>query len=115
MSEEYTNNVVDLSAFRKQKEKERAEKERLEKEQQQREEIEEMRIVLINIMEQLGADPSRTGSIFYAPMPDEQFYSHYTFDSGYNDDGYYESTWEWDSFREDDEYYFSDRDTDEDE
>ena len=53
--------LVDLDAFRKQKEKEEAERLRLEKEQQERDEIEQMQIVLVNIMEQLG-DPTRTGS-----------------------------------------------------
>ena len=62
MSEEY-DNVVDLSAFREQKIREQAEKERLEKEQQDQDDIEQMRIVLINIMEQLG-NPEATGSEF---------------------------------------------------
>tara|TARA_A100001015_G_scaffold321619_1_gene453482 strand:+ start:5523 stop:5846 length:324 start_codon:yes stop_codon:yes gene_type:complete len=97
MSEEYDDNVVDLAAFRKQKKEEEAEKERLAKEQEQLEDIEYMRYLLGNIMENLG-DPTKTGSLFYVPMSDGEFNSYYTFESGYNDEGYYESTWEWDGF-----------------
>ena len=50
MSEEYDDNIVDLAAFRKQKEEEKAEKERLEKEQEELEEIEYMKYLLGNIM-----------------------------------------------------------------
>ncbi len=104
MSEEHDDNVVDLAAFRKQKEKEEAEKLRLEKEKEELEDIEYMRYLLGNIMENLG-DPTKTGTLFYVPMSDEEYNSYYTFESGYNEDGYYESTWEWDGFadREDDE------------
>ena len=104
MSEEYDDNVVDLAAFRKQKEEEEAEKERLLKEREQLEDIEYMRYLLGNIIENLG-DPTKTGSLFYVPMSDGEFNSYYTFESGYNDEGYYESTWEWDGFAdpEDDE------------
>ena len=89
MSEEHNDNVVDLAAFRKQKEEEEAEKLRLEKEQEELEDIE--------YMKNLG-DPTKTGTLFYVPMSDEEFNSYYTFESGYNEDGYYESTWEWDGF-----------------
>ena len=94
MSDE-NNNVVDLAAFRKQKELEEEEKARIQQEVDDEEEIEYMRYLLGNIMEQLG-DPSKTGSLFYVPMSDEEYNTHYTFESGYNDEGYYESTWEWD-------------------
>ena len=97
MSEEYDDNVVDLAAFRKQKEEEEAEKLRLEKRQQDEEDIEYMRYVLGSIMENIG-DPTKTGTMFYVPMSDEEYNSYYTFESGYNDEGYYESTWEWDGF-----------------
>ena len=96
MSDE-NNNVVDLAAFRKQREDEEAEKIRLEKEAEELEEIEHMRYLLGNIMEQLG-DPTKTGSLFYVPMTDEDYNNYYTFESGYNEDGYYESTWEWEGF-----------------
>ena len=112
MSDEYVDNVVDLNAFREQKEREQSEKERLEKEKQEQDEIEQMRYLLNNIMEQLG-EASLTGALFYAPMPDEEFYNHYSFESGYNSDGYYESTWEWDGPLTDDENYFTDRDSNE--
>ena len=72
MSEEYNDNVVDLAAFRKQKEEEEAEKLRLEKEQEELEDIEYMRYLLGNIMENLG-DPTKTGSLFYVPMSDEEY------------------------------------------
>ena len=97
MSEEYDDNVVDLAAFRKQKEEEEAEKLRLEKRQQDEEDIEYMRYLLGSIMENIG-DPTKTGTMFYVPMSDEEYNSYYTFESGYNDEGYYESTWEWDGF-----------------
>jgi hypothetical protein len=97
MSEEYNDNVVDLAAFRKQKEEEEAEKLRLEKEKQDADDIEYMRYLLGSIMENIG-DPTKTGTMFYIPMSDEEFNSYYTFESGYNDEGYYESTWEWEGF-----------------
>ena len=101
MSEEYNDNVVDLAAFRKQKEEEAAEEERLKKEQEELEDIQYMQYLLGNIMEQLG-DPTKTGTLFYVPMSDQEYGSYYTFESGYNDEGYYESTWEWDGFNEED-------------
>ena len=104
MSEEYDDNVVDLAAFRKQKEKEEAEKLRLQKEQEELEDIEYMRYLLGNIMENLG-DPKKTGSLFYVPMSDDEYFTHYQFESGYNEEGYYESTWEWEGFAEEDFYY----------
>ena len=101
MSEEYDDNVVDLGAFRKKKEEEEAEKLRLEKEQEELEDIEYMRYLLGNIMENLG-DPTKTGSLFYVPMTDEEYGHHFSFESGFNDEGYYESTWEWEGFAEED-------------
>jgi len=103
VSEEY-DNVVDLNAFREQKLREEAEKERLEKEQQDYDDIEKMRIVLVNIMEQLG-NPEQTGSIFYVPMTDDDYFSHYQFDSGYDDNGDWYSTWEAEGFDEEDYLY----------
>tara|TARA_B100000902_G_C26579472_1_gene560439 strand:+ start:139 stop:468 length:330 start_codon:yes stop_codon:yes gene_type:complete len=104
MSDEYDNdNVVDLNAFREQKLREEEEK-RLEKEQQDYDDIEQMRIVLVNIMEQLG-NPERTGSIFYVPMTDDDYFSQYQFDSGYNDDGDWYSSWEAEGFNEEDYFY----------
>ena len=103
MSEEL-DNIVDLSAFRKQKEEEEAEAARLKKEL---EEIEYMKYLLSNIMTNLG-DPTKTGSLFYVPMSDDDYFTHYQFESGYNEEGYYESTWEWEGFvdEEDDEEDF---------
>lgn len=103
MSDEH-DNVVDLNAFREQKLREQAEKDRLEKEQRDQDDIEQMRIVLINIMEQLG-NPEQTGSIFYVPMTDDDYFSHYQFDSGYDDDGDWYSTWEAEDFDEEDYLY----------
>ena len=101
MSDE-NDNVVDLAAFRKQKEVEEEEKARIQREVDDEEEIESMRYLLNNIMEQIG-DPTKTGSMFYVPMSDEDYFSKYytTFESGYNEDGYYESTWESPGFSED--------------
>ena len=76
MSEEYDNNVVDLAAFRKQKEEEEAERARLEKEKKDLEDIEYMRYLLINIMDSVGR-PEQTGSIFYVPMTDDDYFTHY--------------------------------------
>tara|TARA_R100000700_G_C3072737_1_gene82109 strand:+ start:187 stop:552 length:366 start_codon:yes stop_codon:yes gene_type:complete len=106
MSKEYDDNVVDLAAFRKQKEEEEeeAEKARIQQEVDNEEEIQYMRYLLGNIMDQLG-DPTKTGTLFYVPMSDEEYYNHYTFESGYNDEGYYESTWEWDGPSTDEFYY----------
>ena len=108
MSEEYDDNVVDLAAFRKQKEDEEAEKQRLKKEKQDADDIEYMRYLLGSIMENIG-DPTKTGTMLYVPMSDEEFNSYYTFESGYNDEGYYESTWEWEGFAypEDEEEEFT--------
>ena len=104
MSDEYDDNVVDLAAFRKQREEE----ERLKKEQEDLEDIEYMRSILGSIIEHLG-DPTKTGALFYVPMSDDDYFNQYSFDSGYNDEEYYESSWEWDGFNEED--YL--RDTDE--
>ncbi len=104
MSDEYDDNIVDLDAFRKQREEEEAEKERLKREQQDLEEIEYMRHLLGSIMQNLG-DPTKTGTLFYVPMSDDDYNNYYAFESGYNDEGYYESTWEWDGSRSDDFYY----------
>ena len=106
------DNVVDLAAFREQKEKEEAEKLRLEKEAEELEEVEQLRYLLNNIMEQLG-DPSKTGSLFYVPMSDEDYFNRYTFESGYNKDGYYESTWTSDDIN-DHLGYFNEEDEEED-
>ena len=100
MSDEH-DNVVDLNAFREQKLREEAEKKRLEKEQQDYDDIEKMRIVLVNIMEQLG-DPEKTGSIFYVPMTNDDYYDQYQFDSGYDDNGDWYSSWEAEGFNEED-------------
>ena len=94
MSDE-NDNVVDLASFRKQKEIEEDEKARIQQEVDDEEEIEHMRYLLGTIMEQLG-DPTKTGTLFYAPMTDDDFNNYYTSESGYNDEGYYESTWEFD-------------------
>ena len=103
MSEEYDDNVVDLTAYRKQKEEEEAEKLRLQKEQEELEEIEYMKYVLGNIMDQLG-DPSKTGSMFYIPMSDEEIMKQYFHTSGYDDNGDWYSSWETEGFNEEDYY-----------
>ena len=109
MSDDYDdNNVVDLAAFRKQKEDEEAERLRLEQEETDLEEIEYMRYLLGNIMEQLG-DPTKTGTLFYVPMSDDEYFNHYSFESGYNEEGYYESTWEWDGPKDEEYYYTPDK------
>ncbi len=108
MSEEY-NNVVDLNAFREQKLREEAEKERLEKDQQVAEDIEYMRYLLVNIMQNIG-DPTKTGSIFYVPMSDNDYFTQYQFDSGYDDQGDWYSSWESEDFNEED--YFQEPDED---
>ena len=109
MSEEYDDNVVDLSAFRKQKEEEEAERLRLEKEKQDTEDLEYMRYLLINIMENIG-DPTKTGSIFYVPMTDDDYFTQYQFESGYDDQGDWYSSWESEDFNEED--YFQEPDED---
>ena len=102
MSDEYDDNVVDLAAFRKQKEAEAEEKAKKEAEEEELENIEYLQYILGSIMSQMG-DPKKTGSLFYVPMSDNDYNSYYTFESGYNDEGYYESTWEWDGFEEEDD------------
>ena len=103
MSDEY-DNVVDLNAFREQKLREEEEKERLEKEQQDYDDIEQMRIVLVKIMEAFGK-PEQTGSLYYVPMTDDDYYSQYQFDSGHDDNGDWYSSWEVEGFDEDDYLY----------
>ena len=102
MSEEY-DNVVDLNAFREQKLREEEEK-RLEKEQQELDDIDRMRVVLVKIMESIGK-PEETGSIFYVPMTDDDYYSQYEFDSGYDKNGDWYSSWEAEDFNEEDYLY----------
>ena len=53
----------------------------------------------LEYLEQVG-DPAKTGTLFYVPMSDDDYSNYYTFESGYNEDGYYESTWEWEGFAE---------------
>ncbi len=96
--------LVDLEAYRAKKQKELEEKEKAEQEERDREEIEYMRIVLVNIMEQLG-NPEQTGSIFYVPMTDDDYFSQYQFDSGYDDNGDWYSSWEAEGFNEEDYLY----------
>tara|TARA_R100001509_G_scaffold157041_1_gene120827 strand:+ start:409 stop:738 length:330 start_codon:yes stop_codon:yes gene_type:complete len=103
VSEEY-DNVVDLNAFREQKIREEAEKKRLEKEQQDEDSVEYMRYILSKIMENVG-DPNVTGTIFYVPMTDDDYSSHYQFDSGYDDSGDWYSSWEAEGFDEEDYIY----------
>ena len=103
MSEEYDDNVVDLAAFRKQKEEEEAEKLRLQREQEEREEIEYMQYLLGNIMEKLG--PPVTSSFYYAPMTDDDYFTNYHFESGYDDNGDWYSSWETEEFQEEDYTY----------
>ena len=107
MSDDDNDNVVDLAAFREQKLREEEEKARLEKEEKDLEEIESMRYLLSNIMQQLG-DPSKTGTLFYVPLPltDDDYNSYYSLESGYNDEGYYESTWEWKGFEDEEDYFY---------
>ena len=102
MDDEYDDNIVDLNAFREQREREQAEKERLEKEQQDEDEIEYMRSVLSNIMGQLGHPPEITGSMFYVPMTDDDYFSQYHFNSGYTEEGDWYSSWEAEGFNEED-------------
>ena len=99
MSDDEHDNVGDLSAFRKQKEKEEEEKARAEKDAADLAEFEYIKQLLGNIIEQVG-DPAKTGTLFYVPMSDDDYSNYYTFESGYNEDGYYESTWEWEGFAE---------------
>ena len=103
MSDEH-DNVVDLKAFREQKLRDEEEKKRLEKEQQDYDDIEQMRAVLVHIIEAIGK-PEQTGSIFYVPMTDDDYFSHYQFDSGYDDSGDWYSTWEAEDFNEEDYLY----------
>tara|TARA_Y100000593_G_C4257508_1_gene310399 strand:+ start:101 stop:412 length:312 start_codon:yes stop_codon:yes gene_type:complete len=95
--------LVDLDAFRKQKIAEQEEEERKKLEADDAEKLETMQIILSSIITQLG-DPQKTGTLFYVPMTDDDYFNYYQFDSGYNDDGYYESTWEWEGLEEDSLY-----------
>ena len=94
--------LVDLNAYRKKKQRQIEEEERKAAEEREYE-IQEMQRILKGIMEEMGAT-QHTDGMFYVPLTDEEYYTHFQFDSGYNEDGYYESTWEWDGF--DENYYF---------
>ena len=91
--------LLTLLLIANKKKKKKQKKLKLEKEKQDADDIEYMRYLLGSIMENIG-DPTKTGTMFYVPMSDEEFNSYYTFESGYNDEGYYESTWEWEGFRQ---------------
>ncbi len=101
--------LVDLDAFRKQKKLEAEEEERKKLEAEEAEKIESMQIILSSILSQLG-DPQKTGTIFYVPMTDDDYFNRYQyqFETGYNDEGDYESTWEWDGF--DESFYYGSED-----
>ncbi len=91
--------LVDLKAFREQKQKEAEEKARVEKEAKDLEEIEYMQHILGSIMQQFG-EPQATGSLFYVPMTDDDYFNYYASESGYKGEGHYESVWEWPGFKE---------------
>ncbi len=105
--------LVDLDAYRIKKQKELEEKQKAEQEEKDLEEIQHMRYLLNTIIENLG-NPHQTGSLFYVPMSDDEYFNHYQSESGYNKDGYYETTWEWDGPLADEEYYTFGKDDEED-
>ena len=84
------------------------EKERLEKEQEDHDSVERMRLVLEKIMEHMAIPPV-SSSMFYVPMTDDEYFNQYQFESGYDNNGDWYSTWEAEGF--DEENYL--RDTDE--
>jgi hypothetical protein len=100
--------VVDLDAFRKQREeKERAEARAEEeaKAAEEQAEIDYMQDVISRILFSLGG--VTTGSMMsypdsmtgyrYDDYPRDSFtFNTYYHEAGYNDDGYYEKSWEWD-------------------
>ena len=103
--------LVDLDAFRKQREEEEEAKAKAEAESKAAEEeaeLEQLQYLLDSIISSLGA---LTGAyVTYDDWRDPNYfngynnYSVYTHEAGYNDDGYYEKSWELNPFEvEDDE------------
>lgn len=96
MSDEYDDNVVDLNAYREQKEKE--ERERLE--QEERDEYEYLSSLVHSFMTNLG-DLVSSGGIDYTqeynPYSSDDFQlTTYYHEAGYDENGYYEKNWELD-------------------
>ena len=100
--------VVDLNAFRKQREEEERADERAkeeEKEAEEQAELDYMQDVISKIL--FGLKGATTGSMMsypgsltgyhYDSLPRDEFtFNTYYHEAGYNDDGYYEKSWEWD-------------------
>ena len=96
MSDEYDDNIVDLNAYREQKEKE--ERERLE--QEERDEYEYLSSLVHSFMTNLG-DLVSSGGIDYTqdynPYSSDDFQlTTYYHEAGYDENGYYEKNWELD-------------------
>ena len=105
--------LVDLDIFRKQKEKEIAEqeeKERLEKEQEDADAVEYMRSVLAQVMENIGS-PHTTGTMIYVPLTDDDYFSQFQVDSGYDENGDWYNSWETEGFNGED-YFCESEDED---
>ena len=96
MSDEYDDNVVDLNAYREQKEKE--ERERLE--QEERDEYEYLSSLVHSFMSNLG-DLVSSSMVDYTqghnPYSSDDFQlTTYYHEAGYDENGYYEKNWEFD-------------------
>lgn len=85
--------LVDLDAYRKMKqEEEEAEIRRIEAERD--EEIEAMQHILTDIISELRDSNDEFG-MYYIPMTEDEQFMYWRSHTGYNDDGDFESTWEW--------------------
>lgn len=98
--------LVDLNKFRTEKAEEdrlKAEAETIKAEEEAKEEqqaeIDYMKAVLDTLLESLGGAMGLSSSLNtdmgYYPMTDDDYFtSYYTAESGYNEDGYYETNWD---------------------
>lgn len=93
--------IVDLDAFRKQREEEekaKAEEEERIKAEEEQAEIDYMNDVLTRLLKGLGGLFS--GSMITHTVDDstiyEDFTPYYTHEAGYTEDGYYENSWDYD-------------------
>lgn len=103
--------IVDLDAFRKQRKEEEEASALAEAESiaaAEEAEIQEMKEILDRIMFNLGEVITGSHDSYRSGLSMDDLYDHseytiYTHEAGYNDDGYYEKTWQIDPFSEEDD------------
>ena len=105
--------IVDLDAFRKQREEEEKAKAKAEADAKAAEdeaELELMQEMVSRIVSSLGEILTGSSNGYYSAYDSDyfDFNTTYIHEAGYDDDGYYERSWELDPFSPNDEDYEED-------